>query len=61
MTTMETKGAGGKDPALPPTGEHVVVHCLEFSCLGYRDEKGIWKNVFSDKPLANVINFSPIS
>ena len=61
MSTMNTDQSGSENRSLPPAGEHVVVHCPGFSCLGYLDEDGTWKSVFTNKPLSDVINFSPIA
>jgi len=60
MTIMERSETTKKSQTLPPPGEHVVVHCPGFSCLGYLDKDGIWKNVFTDEPLSDVIEFSPV-
>jgi hypothetical protein len=49
-----------KSQPLPPAGEHVVVHCSKFSCLGYRDKNGTWKNVFTNEALPDVVDFSAI-
>jgi hypothetical protein len=61
MTTMETNEPDGKSQILPPAGEHVVVHCPGFSCLGYLDQDGTWKSVFTNEALADVTDFSPIA
>jgi hypothetical protein len=60
MTIMETDESDRKCPALPPAGEHVVVHCSNFSCLGYLDQNGTWKNAFTNEVLPEVVHFSPI-
>jgi hypothetical protein len=64
MTTMEvdmkTVESGRNSRTLPSTGEHVVVHCSKYSCLGYLDQSGAWKNVFTDEILSSVVGFSPI-
>ena len=31
------------DQELPPSGKKVIVVCRRFRHLGYRDEKGIWR------------------
>jgi hypothetical protein len=61
MTTMEKNQSSSRCETLPPAGEHVVVHCPEFSCLGYLDQNGTWRGVFTDEALPGVIGFSPIS
>jgi hypothetical protein len=60
MRTLEMDDSGRKCPTLPPAGEHVVVHCSKFSCLGYLDQNGTWKNVFTNEVLSEVVDFSPI-
>jgi hypothetical protein len=61
MTTMETNDLAKNGQTMPPVGEHVVVRCPEFSCLGYRDDNGTWKSVFTNETLASVIDFYPIA
>jgi hypothetical protein len=29
---------------LPDVGHRVLVICRQFTCLGYRDERGIWRD-----------------
>jgi len=41
-------------------GEHVIVQCPKFSCLGYLDANGKWKNAFSNAELLEVVEFFPI-
>ncbi len=60
MTIMETNESVRINQSLPPAGEHVLVRCPKFSCLGYRDKDGTWKNVFTDQPLPDVVDFSEI-
>jgi len=44
------------DPYVP-----VVVHCERYSCMGYLDEKGIWRGRFNDHPLSSrVIAWEPL-
>lgn len=38
---------------LPEAYTLVIVHCEEFECLGYLDNKGIWRNQFTSKPVEN--------
>jgi len=57
---MEIEQSGRNCRTLPTEGEHVVVHCPKFSCLGYRDRDGTWKNVFTNETLNEVVDFSPI-
>jgi hypothetical protein len=57
---METDESSRKCETMPPVGEHVVVHCSKFSCLGYLDRNGTWKNVFTNEILTDVIGFKPI-
>jgi hypothetical protein len=58
VTAKETNEPDLKSQALPPVGEHVVVHCQGYSCLGYLDQDGIWKSVFTGKNLPDVIGFT---
>ena len=60
MTTMETKERGQKNKTLPLAGEHVLVHCLGFSCLGYLGEDRTWKNAFTNEWLPDVLDFNPL-
>ena len=46
---------------LPPVGEHVIVQCPKFSCLGYVDADGKWRNAFSNLELPEVVEYYPIS
>lgn len=36
---------------LPPIFERVIVFCKGFRCLGYVDEKGVWKDDFQSKKI----------
>jgi hypothetical protein len=58
MTKLETNEPGRKAQPLPQLGLHVVVHCPGYSCLGYLDTDGTWKNAFTHETLPNVIGFS---
>jgi hypothetical protein len=60
MNVVETDESNRKSRTLPRAGEHVVVHCSKFSCLGYLDQDGTWKNVFTNEVLTDVIDFKPI-
>ena len=31
------------EKALPPIGKRAIVVCRQFRLLGYRDEKGVWR------------------
>ena len=57
MTQLDTNKTSR---SLPPIGEHVIVQCPNFSCLGYRDAEGRWKNVFTEAELVEVMEFFPI-
>jgi len=48
------------EKSLPPVGEHVIVQCQSFSCLGYLGRDGKWKCVFGNLELSGVLSFSPI-
>ena len=50
----------GSSRALPPVGEHVIVQCPKFSCLGYVDADGKWKNAYTNTELREVVEFYPI-
>ena len=58
MTKLETNQPARKDGPLPPIGTHVVAHCPGFSCLGYLNQDGTWKNAFTHEALHEVIGFS---
>jgi len=57
---LEANEKEKKGQALPRAGEHVVVHCEGYSCLGYRSPDGKWRSVFTNEVLPEVIDFSPI-
>ena len=59
-TVLKTNETGRKRQSLPPVGQHVVVHCPGYSCLGYVDPNGTWRSVFTEKDLPEVIDFTPI-
>lgn len=61
MITMEIGESGRKNGTMPRAGEHVIVHCTGFSCLGYLDQDGTWKSIIADETLPDVIDFSPIN
>ena len=47
----------GKMPrlaAFPRPGEHVIVQCKGFRCLGYHDAAGKWRNVRTTQELIGV-------
>jgi hypothetical protein len=58
MTAKETDESDLNSRALPTVGEHVVVHCPGYSCLGYLDADGTWKSVFTGKHLPDVTGFT---
>lgn len=39
---------------LPRPGEHVIVQCRGFRCLGYFDFQGIWRHERTARELAGV-------
>ena len=41
-------GIGGSGE-LPPVGEAVWVQCGSYRTMAYRDAKGVWRNLGSDK------------
>lgn len=46
---------------LPDAFEHVVVHCERYTCVGYLDDKGIWRGQFNDRPIGSrVIAWEPM-
>lgn len=57
---MEPQKNDGLNETLPPVGEHVIVQCRTFSCLGYLDGEGKWKDVYTNEELPEVIQFSPL-
>ena len=58
---VEALGKNDRESILPPVGKRFIVQCQKFSCLGYRDEKGKWKNVFTNEELPEVMDFNPIN
>jgi putative nucleotidyltransferase with HDIG domain len=44
---------------LTAPGEHVLVRCQGFRCLAYRDTKGIWRGVFGNRQLTDVLEVVP--
>ncbi len=46
--------------ALPRPGEHVIVQCQSFRCLGYCDSDGAWRNSRTSRELAGVKWWSAI-
>jgi hypothetical protein len=46
---------------LPPVREKVIVVCKNFQCLGYLDEKAIWRNAAKSSALADVIGWMELS
>jgi len=61
MASLDKDEQHKKERALPRPGEHVVVHCEGYSCLGYLGKDGTWKSVFTDEKLSRVIDFSPLA
>ena len=49
------KSKGRRDQTLPPAGERVVVRCEKFTCLAYRDSKGVWRAAKDDSELPQVL------
>lgn len=45
---------------LPEIGVPVMVRCPEFSCLGYLDKKGIWRDFKGSEELRNVIDWAEL-
>jgi hypothetical protein len=58
---MENSEKDQQNKALPPVGEHVIVQCRTFSCMGYVDSNGKWRDAYTDKELPEVINFNLLS
>ena len=46
---------------LPPPGERVIVVCKIFRCLGYLDDKGVWRDDIKSAPLEDVIGWLEFS
>ena len=55
-TTRDRREAGN---ALPPRGEPVIVRCLCFRCLGYRDDNGKWRGRYDGRELPEVLEWEP--
>ncbi len=36
---------------LPEAHCRVLVHCEDYTCMAYLDDKGIWRNRFDDLPI----------
>ncbi len=46
---------------LPAPFVPVVAHCERYSCMGYLDERRIWRGRFNDRPLnSRVIAWEPV-
>jgi hypothetical protein len=45
---------------LPSCGEHVIVHCNGFRCMGKLENNGKWRAAFRDDELTGVIAWSPV-
>jgi len=58
MTNLQTNKPSKNEQSLPPLGMDVVVHCPGFSCLGYLNADGTWKNAFTHGTLPNVTGFN---
>jgi hypothetical protein len=46
---------------LPPVRQRTIVICKTFRCLGYVDEKGVWRDDAKSKPLEDVIGWMEFS
>ncbi|MFN7139810.1 MAG: hypothetical protein ACK4UN_10765 [Limisphaerales bacterium] len=46
---------------LPEPFVPVMVHAESYTCLGYLDERGIWRGRFGDRPLTSrVVAWEPL-
>lgn len=56
-----TEGSSVVVDYLPDPFVPVMVHCERYSCMGYVDERGIWRGRFNDRPLnSRVIAWEPL-
>jgi hypothetical protein len=44
---------------LPPAGHHVMIQCVGYRGLAYRNEGGQWKTVASNKNLPQDVEILP--
>lgn len=44
----------------PPIDEPVMVTYEQFECLGYLDDKGAWREWFSNRELRNIIDWTAL-
>ena len=59
MKTNETVAPEESIPAKVPTysSQAVFVNCAGFSCLAYCDRDGIWRSVFGNRRLPEILEF----
>jgi len=43
--------------ALTYSDQAVFAHCAGFSCLAYRDRDGVWRSVFGNRRLPEILEF----
>ena len=57
MNTQETAAKGKTEPTevLKYSGQATIVHCAGFSCLAYRDRDGVWRSVFGNRRLPEIL------
>ena len=48
------------EEVLPPIGQHVIVQCDGFRCLGLCDLDGKWVDAYNYQALPEVISFKPL-
>jgi hypothetical protein len=57
MTTEKTTAT---DEVLPPIGQHVIVQCDGFRCLGLCEPDGTWVDAYNYQALPDVLWFKPL-
>jgi hypothetical protein len=54
------KVAAPSEEQLPLCGKRVIVVCKGFSCLGYVDKEGVWRDNSHSKELVDVIGWGKL-
>jgi len=63
MTTLLDLPEGkatGSDEILPPIGQHVIVQCDGFRCVGMCGRDGKWVDAYNEQALPDVLWFKPL-
>jgi len=61
MNSDQIASSENGKPAKAPvrTGQSVIVRCAGFSCLAYCDRDGVWRSVFGNRPLPEILDIEP--